>query len=65
MESCAGDRQGQKAEDPFLEGIESTCKVKGDADGKQPNREVNKIGVNWNGVRKIVGAKLVNDVVDR
>ena len=55
MESAAGHWQGQPAKDPLLGGVKGTGHIKGDGNGKQADREVHQVGVQRQGVRKVVG----------
>ncbi len=65
METAAGHRQGQEAEQPLLQRIEGTGEVEGDSDRKQPDGQMNQIRVQWNRVGKIIGTERVGDLVDR
>ena len=65
MEAAAGHRQGQKAEHPFFQRVERPGDVEGDGDRKQPDGQMNQIGVQRNRVGKIIGAERIGDLVDR
>ena len=65
VESLAGHRQGQKAEDSLFQGIEGTGNIKGNRDHKQSNGEVHQVGVDRQAVGQAIGSQFRSKLLDR